>query len=126
MDLLALLFKWIFELICLPQFEEELFIFLDSDLFQRENRYFDDSQLDMSEICVNSTDISSIIKDTRLTLGFKVWKTTIFTISAYENEDIMEHCHKVISFMRQKSIGSQRTHAMTDITEEANGKGTAH
>lgn len=126
MDLLALLFKWIFELICLPQFEEELFAFLDSDLFQRENRYFDDSQLDMSEICVNSTDISSIIKDTRLTLGFKVWKTTIFTISAYENEEIMEHCHKVISFMRQKSLGSERTHAMTDITEEANGKGTRH
>jgi hypothetical protein len=126
MDLLALLFKWIFELTCLPQFEEELFIFLDSELFQRENRYFDDSQLDMSEICVNSTDISSIIKDTRLTLGFKVWKTTIFTISAYENEDIMEHCHKIISYMRQKSIGSQRTNAMTDITEEANGKGSIY
>lgn len=123
MDLLAHIFKWVFELVCLPQFEEELFTFLDSDLFKRENRYFDDSQLDMSEICVNSTDISSIIRDSRLKVGFKVWKTTIFTISAYENEEIMEHCHKIISFMRQKSIGSQRTNAMTDITEEANVKG---
>ena len=124
MDLLGLLFRWLFELISLPQFEEELFVFLDSDQFKRENRYFDDSQLDMSEICVNSTDISSIIRDNRLKIGFKVWKTTIFTISAYENEEIMEHCHKIISYMRQKSIGSERTNAMTDITEEANGKGT--
>ena len=123
MDLLAMIFRWVFELVCLPQFEEELFTFLDSDLFKRENRYFDDSQLDMSEICVNSTDISSIIRDNRLKIGFKVWKTTIFTISAYENEEIMEHCHKIISFMRQKSIGSERTNAMTDITEEANVKG---
>lgn len=126
MDLLAMIFKWVFELVCLPQFEEELFTFLESDLFKRENRYFDDSQLDMSEICVNSTDISSIIRDNRLKIGFKVWKTTIFTISAYENEEIMEHCHKIISFMRQKSIGSERTNAMTNITEEANVKGTNH
>lgn len=118
MDLLALLFKWLFEIICLPQFENELLHFLDSEMFVTENRYFDDSQLDMSEICVNSTDISSIIQDTRVGLGFKIWKTTIFTISAYENEEIMEHCHKIISYMRQKAIGSIRSTAMTGITEE--------
>lgn len=125
MDLLSLVFKWLFELISLPQFESELLVFLDSELFIQENRYFDDSQLDMSEICVNSTDITHIIREKQYSLGFKVWKTTIFTISAYENEEIMEHCHKIVSYMRQKSMGSAIIDQMSGITEEPqkyNGK----
>ena len=118
MDLLSLVFRWLFELISLPQFEPELFVFLESELFLQENRYFDDSQLDMSEICVNSTDITSIIQENQFSLGFKVWKTTIFTISAYENEEIMEHCHKIVSYMRQKSMGSVVLDEMSGITEE--------
>lgn len=118
MDLLSLVFRWLFELISLPQFEPELFVFLESELFLQENRYFDDSQLDMSEICVNSTDITTIIQQNQFSLGFKVWKTTIFTISAYENEEIMEHCHKIVSYMRQKSMGSVVLDEMSGIPEE--------